>query len=219
MLKKALLVVGVLIVGVVALVASRPSEFSIERSLVVGAPPELAFAQVNDFKAWAKWSPWAKLDPQMAITYGGPEAGGVGATYEWKGNKDVGSGKMAITESKPGELVKIQLDFLEPFPASNVTQFIFAKEGEGTKVTWRMDGKNTFMGKAFSLVMDMDKMIGADFEKGLAAMKTESEAAQAQALAQAKAEAEKAAAEKAAAEQKAAEEAAAAQQTATAPAP
>jgi len=215
MLKKALLVVGVLIVGAVALVASRPSEFTIERSLVMSAPPEVAFAQVNDFKAWAKWSPWSKLDPQMAITYGGPETG-VGATYAWKGNKDVGSGKMAILETKPGELVKINLEFVEPFAATNVTQFLFAKDGEGTKVTWRMEGKNTFMGKAFSLVMDMDKMIGADFEKGLADMKSASEAAHAQALAQAKAEAEKAAAEKAAAEQKAAEEAAA---TATAPAP
>ena len=217
MLKKVLLAVVVLVVGLGALVASRPSEFTVERSLVISAPSEVAFAQVNDFKAWAKWSPWAKLDPQMAITYEGPEAGGVGATYAWKGNKDVGSGKMAITESKPGELVKINLDFLEPFPASNVTQFLFAKEGEGTKVTWRMEGKNGFLGKAMCLVMDMDKMVGGDFEKGLADMKTASEAVHAQALAQAKVEAEKAAAEKAAAEQKAAEEAA--QQTATAPAP
>lgn len=212
MLKKVLLAVVVLVVGLGALISSRPSEFAVERSLVVSAPPEVAFAQVNDFKAWAKWSPWAKLDPQMAITYGGPETG-VGATYEWKGNKDVGSGRMEITETKPGELVRIALDFKEPFPATNVTKFLFAKEGEGTKVTWRMEGKNTFMGKAFSLVMDMDKMIGADFEKGLAAMKTETEGVHAQALAQAKADAEKAAAEKAAAEQEAAA------QTATAPAP
>lgn len=213
MLKKALLAVGVLVAGLCAFIATRPSEFSIERSLVVAAPTEVVFAQVNDFKGWAKWSPWAKLDPQMAITYAGPETG-VGATYAWQGNKDVGSGKMEITESKPGELVKINLDFIEPFPASNVTQFVFAQEGEGTKVTWRMDGKNTFMGKAFSVVMDMDKMIGADFEKGLAAMKTESETLHAQALARAKAEAEKLAAE-----QKAAEEAAAAQPTVAAPVP
>lgn len=213
MLKKALLAVGVLVAGLCAFIATRPSEFSVERSLVVAAPTERVFAQVNDFKGWAKWSPWAKLDPQMAITYGGPETG-VGATYAWKGNKDVGSGKMEITESKPGELVKINLDFIEPFPASNVTQFSFAKDGEGTKVAWRMDGKNDFMGKAFCLVMDMDKMVGGDFEKGLAAMKTESETLHAQALAQAKAEAEKLAAE-----QKAAEEAAAAQPTVAAPVP
>lgn len=202
MLKKVLLVVGVIVVGLFVVIAMQPNEYSVERSAVFSASPEAAFAQVNDFHKWDQWSPWAKLDPTMKSTYSGPEAG-VGASIAWVGNSAAGEGKMEILESKPGEYVKINLEFIKPFAGISTTHFRFAKEGEGTKVTWRMEGKNSMMGKAFSLVMNMDKRIGADFDKGLAQMKVVSETAHAQALAQA--------------QKKAADEAAAAQVAAPTP--
>jgi Polyketide cyclase / dehydrase and lipid transport len=204
MLKRILLAIGVLIVGLCALIASRPPQFAVERSAVfAAASPEAVFAQVNDFHKWEAWSPWEKLDPDMKRTFGGPETGGVGATYAWVGNDKVGEGVMEILESKPGELVKFKLSFIKPFEDTSISTLTFAKEGEGTKVSWKMEGENTFVSKAFGLFMDMDKMIGDDFEKGLGQMKTAAEAHQAKlkadAEAAAKAEAEKKAADEAAA--------------------
>lgn len=200
MMKKVLIGVAVLLLGLCAVVAAQPSEFALERSGTVNAPPEVVFAQVNDFHQWARWSPWEKMEAEGKLkkTFGGPETGGVGQTYEWDGEK-TGKGSMKIVESKPGELVKLDLHFMEPMEANNPTSFIFTREGEGTKVTWRMEGKNNFAGKAFSLVMDMDKMVGKDFEAGLAGIKAEAEAAHSKALADAKAAAEKKAADEAAA--------------------
>lgn len=199
MLKKVLIGVAVLVLGVVVVISMQPAEFKLERSAVVSAAPEHAFAQVNDFHQWAKWSPWDNVEgDNLKRTFGGPETGGVGATYAWVGDK-TGEGNMKITESKPAEHIKIDLNFTKPMTASNITEFHFAKEGEGTKITWTMSGKHDFMGKAFGLVMNMDKMVGGDFEKGLAGIKTQAEAAHGQALAEAKAAAEKKAADEAAA--------------------
>ncbi len=170
----ALLILVVVVLGVV--VAMQPADFTITRTAAIAAPPETVFEQVNDFHKWDAWSPWAKLDPNMKTTYAGPESG-VGASYSWVGNSDVGEGKMAITESKPSQNVKIDLDFISPFAAKNVTEFAFKPDGNGTNVTWTMSGKNNFMAKAFCLVMDMDKLVGGDFEKGLAQMKKVAEAA------------------------------------------
>lgn len=177
MLKKILLVVVVLVVVLVGVVMMQPAEFRISRSATVNAPPATVFAQVNDFRAWDAWSPWAKLDPAMKVTHEGPAAG-AGAIYRWAGNDDVGEGNMTITESRENERVLIRLEFLKPFASVNTTEFTFAPVGAagGTNVTWTMAGTNDFMGKAFSLAMDMDSMIGADFDKGLAAMKSVAEA-------------------------------------------
>lgn len=170
---------GIGLVAVVALfvvvVATRPAEFSVSRSTQVSAPADVVYAHVADFHEWASWSPWEKLDPGMKKTYSGPAAG-VGAKYEWVGNQDVGSGAMTIADAKPNEAVGITLEFKEPFPTTNRTDFTFAPAAGGTTVSWTMSGKNDFMGKAFSLFFNMDKAVGADFEKGLAALKSVAEA-------------------------------------------
>jgi hypothetical protein len=122
---------------------------------------------VNDLRNWDAWSPWAKLDPDAKFTYEGPAAG-VGAAFSWSGNRKVGAGRMAITESRPNERIRFQLDFLKPMRASNTTEFNFRPDGGQTEVTWTMSGKNNFLGKAFSLFVNCDTMVGGDFEKGLA---------------------------------------------------
>lgn len=170
MLKKILIGFVVVILLFVGVVAMQPNEFEVTREATMNAKPEVVFAQVNNFHNWDGWSPWAKLDPDMVAKYEGPESG-VGAIHSWSGNDKVGEGKMTITESKPGELVRIQLEFIKPWEATSDTRFSFAPAGEGTKVTWTMKGQNNFISKAFCMFMDMDKMVGADFEKGLASMK------------------------------------------------
>lgn len=193
--------IGLGFVAVLALflvvVATRPAAFSVSRSTQVSAPADVVYAHVADFHEWADWSPWDQLDPGMKKTYSGPPSG-VGAKYEWAGNSEVGSGAMTIADAKPNESIGITLEFKEPFPANNRTEFTFAPAAGGTTVTWTMSGKNDFMGKAFSLFMNMDKMVGADFEKGLAALKTRAED-KAKKVAEEKAAAEKAAAEAASA--------------------
>jgi hypothetical protein len=175
MLKKILIGVAAALALLLVVIAVQPATFHVERSLTMAAPPEAAFAQVNDFHAWSAWSPWEKLDPAMKRTYDGAPAG-VGAKYAWVGNKDVGEGRMTIEHSDPSTIA-IKLEFLKPFEATNTATFTFTKTPEGTKTTWAMDGNNNFISKAFSLVMNMDKMIGPDFERGLAGIKTAAEAA------------------------------------------
>jgi len=148
-----------------------PAEFRVARSTTIAARPPDVFAHVNDFHKWRAWNPWGKLDPAMKETYAGSPAG-AGAVYAWTGNGKVGEGRMTLTESRPSELIRIRLEFLKPFAATNLAEFTFEpQQGERTRVTWSMVGKNTFAGKAMSIVMDMDKMIGGNFEKGLADMK------------------------------------------------
>jgi Polyketide cyclase / dehydrase and lipid transport len=175
MLKKILIGVGAVLALLVVVILMQPATFHIERSINMAAPPDAAFAQVNDFHAWRAWSPWEKLDPSLKRSYDGAPAG-VGAKYAWVGSKEVGEGRMTIEKSSPSE-VAIKLEFLKPFAATNTATFTFTKTAEGNKTTWAMDGNNNFMSKAFHLVMNMDKMIGPDFERGLAAMKTAAEAA------------------------------------------
>jgi uncharacterized protein YndB with AHSA1/START domain len=175
MFKKILIGLAVIIAILVVVIAMQPADFKIERSTTIKAPPASVFALVNDFHKWEVWSPWAKLDPNMKATYEGPAAG-PGAKYSWVGDSKVGEGRMTIEDSRPPELVKIRLEFLKPFAATSDTEFNFKPEGNGTKVTWTMSGKNGFMPKAFGLFMNMDKMVGGDFEKGLAQMKFAAEA-------------------------------------------
>ena len=174
MLKKILIGLGAALALLVIVVAMQPATFHIERSINMAAPPEAAFAQVNDFHAWSGWSPWEKLDPNLKRSYDGPPAG-VGAKYAWVGKKEVGEGRMTIEKSEPSQIV-IKLEFLKPFAATNTATFSFVKTAEGNKTTWAMDGEKNFVAKAFHMVMNMDKMIGPDFERGLASMKAAAEA-------------------------------------------
>ena len=171
MFKYVLIGLAVVVVLFVVLVAMRPGKFRIVRSATIGAPPEAVFEQVDDFRKWRAWSPWEKKDPALKRTYEGPAAG-PGSVYSWVGNKEVGEGRMTLTESQPGEFVRIKLEFFKPFAATNQAEFSFEPKGDQTVVTWAMAGENNFMCKAFCMFMDMDKMVGTDFEKGLAAMKT-----------------------------------------------
>jgi uncharacterized protein YndB with AHSA1/START domain len=151
----------------IAFVASRPKQFTITREATISAPPAVVFGHFNDFHQWRAWSPWERLDPSLTRTYGGAAAG-EGAKYAWTGNKQVGEGRMTITESRPHELIRVTLEFLRPFRATNTTEFTFRPAGPGTHVTWSMHGERNFMLKAMCLLMDMDKMVGRDFERGLA---------------------------------------------------
>lgn len=174
MLRIVLIGVAAAVVLLVIVVATRPARFRIERSIAIAAPPETPFAQVNDFRAWGAWSPYERKDPQMTRTYDGPPAG-TGAVYAWSGNHEVGKGRMTIVRSESPSALAIELEFFEPFVATNTATFAFVPVPGGTRVTWAMDGRNGFLGKAISLVMDMDAMVGGDFEKGLAALKSVSE--------------------------------------------
>lgn len=171
-----LAVLGVL--AMVLLVASRrPGDFRVERRLTIRAKSERLFALVNDFRAWADWSPWAKLDPNMKTEFSGPPSG-TGASYKWVGNSKVGEGSMRIRESVPSNKVDIQLEFLKPFKASNQCTFTLLPSADGlaTTVSWTMTGKNALVSKVMGLFMDMDQLIGKDFEKGLANLKASAEA-------------------------------------------
>jgi hypothetical protein len=176
MLKKILIATAAIIGVFVVVVALQPSEFRIVRSASISAPAPAVFAQVNDFHNWEAWSPWAKLDPAAKVIFEGPPAG-KGAIFRWAGNKDVGEGSMTITDSRPSDLVRIKLEFLKPFEATNTAEFTFKPEGNRTAVTWSMEGKNNFIAKAVCLFMNMEKMVGGQFEEGLASMKSVVEAA------------------------------------------
>jgi len=170
LLKKILLLLAVAIMTLVVVILLQPNEYRVQRNAVMNAPPATVFAQVDDFHNWDKWSPWAKLDPNMKVTYEGP-ASGAGAKYSWVGNDEVGEGRMTILESKPNELIRIKLEFIKPFASTADTEFTFKPDGSQTAVQWSMAGKHNFVSKAMCLVMNMDKMVGPDFEKGLASLK------------------------------------------------
>jgi len=176
MLKKILIAIAAIVVVFVAVVAMQPSEFRIVRSATISAPAPAVFAQVNDFHNWEAWSPWAKLDPAAKATFEGPSAG-TGAIFRWAGNDKIGEGSMTITESRPSDLIRITLEFVKPFAATNTAEFTFEPEGNQTAVTWSMAGKNNFIAKAVCLFMNMDKTVGGKFEEGLANMKSVVEAA------------------------------------------
>jgi len=174
-LKKFLLGFVAILAIFAIVVAFQPPDIAVTRSAAMTAAPAAVFDQVNDFHKWEAWSPWEKIDPAMKRTYEGPSSG-TGAMYSWAGNDDVGEGRMTILESRPGELVRIKLEFLKPFAATNQADFTFKGDGGQTSVTWTMTGRKNFIMKAFCMFMDMDKHVGGDFEKGLAQMKAAVEA-------------------------------------------
>lgn len=176
MLMKILAGLLIVVCALFGIIALQPSEYRVVRSASIAAPPETVFAQVNDFRKWESWSPWAKLDPNMKLTFDGPSSG-QGAKYAWAGNSDVGEGSMTILQSTVNELIRIKLDFIAPFASTATNEFVFKPEGGGTRVDWIMTGSNDLLSKAFCFFMGgMDKMIGPDFEKGLAKLKTVTEA-------------------------------------------
>ena len=170
MLITILIPAAVIVAGLAVVVARRPSEYRVARSTTIAAPAPAVFAQVNDFHKWDAWNPWARLDPAMKQTYEGAPAG-TGAIYTWAGNKEVGEGRMTLTESRPSELIRIRLEFVKPFRATNIAVFTFEPRGDQTAVTWTMTGQKNFLTKAIHLFMNMDKMVGGSFENGLAQMK------------------------------------------------
>lgn len=175
MLINILIALVVIVVVFVVIVAMRPSEFRVTRSTAISATPQAIFAQVNDLHQWQGWSPWEKIDPALKRTYEGPPDG-TGASYSWVGNNKVGEGRMTITESRPHELVRFRLDFLKPFKGTNTAEFTFEPEGAQTVVTWSMTGKYNFIVKAVGLFLNCEKMMGGEFEKGLANLKSLAEA-------------------------------------------
>ena len=165
-----LIAIVVIVAAVLALAASRPDTFQVQRSTTIKAPPDKIFPLINDFQRWGGWSPWEKMDPAMARRHSGASSG-PGAVYEWEGNKKVGQGRMEIVESTPPRKVAIRLDFLKPFEAHNTTEFTLEPKGESTGVTWTMHGPAPFISKLMTVFVSMDRMVGKDFETGLANMK------------------------------------------------
>lgn len=155
----------------IIVIAGQPDEFKVARSAKISAPPEKIFPHINDLHQWDAWSPWAKLDPNAKNFFEGPPSG-VGTSMKWEGNNKVGVGRMTITESQPNEVIRFRLDFEKPMKATNTAEFTFRPEAGQTVVTWNMFGKNNFMGRIFGLFMNCDRMVGGQFEQGLASLKS-----------------------------------------------
>lgn len=174
MLMTIAIVVVVLIAAILFYAATKPDTFRIQRSVSIKAPAEKIFPCINDFHRWIAWSPWEKLDPALKRTYGGA-ASGKGAVYEWEGNNQVGQGRMEIIDTVTPSKVLIKLDFVKPFEAHNTAEFTLSGAGGSTDVTWAMYGPQPYMTKVMSLFFSMDKMVGGQFEQGLANLKTVAE--------------------------------------------
>ncbi len=162
------------LLGIIAIVlvvaALQPADFRVSRTTTIAAPPAAVYDQISNFQKWNGWSPWAKLDPAMKSEMSAPAAG-VGATYSWSGNSEVGTGRMTITDARLSERVVMKLEFTKPMAATNTTEFVLKPDGRGTEITWSMSGHNNFMGKVAGLVMNMDKMVGTKYEEGFANLK------------------------------------------------
>jgi len=170
MLKIIGIVIVVGIAAVLILAATKPDTFTVRRAASIQAPPEKIFLLINDFNRWGAWSPWEKKDPGMKRTLGAATSG-KGATYAWEGNKEVGQGSMEIAESVPPSKVAIELDFVKPFEAHNRVEFALVPRGDATDVTWTMQGPTPYFAKIMHVFVDMDRMVGKDFEAGLASLK------------------------------------------------
>jgi hypothetical protein len=171
MIKTIALVAAVLVAGVLIYAATRPDTLHVERTAAIKAPAGAIYPLISDFHNWTSWSPYEKRDPALKRTYSGSPSG-KGAVYEWEGNSEVGSGRMEITDTSVPSKVVIKLDFIKPFEGHNVAQFTMEPSGAATNVTWSMDGPTPYLGKVIGIFMDMDHMIGGDFEAGLANLKT-----------------------------------------------
>jgi uncharacterized protein YndB with AHSA1/START domain len=175
MIINILIGLGVLIAGLLGFAATRPNEFRLQRRTRINATPEKVFANLVDFHQWSGWSPWEKLDPGMQRKHSGAPSG-KGAVYEWEGNRKVGKGRMEITDASAPNRLVVDLHFLKPYEARNTTEFVLQRDGAATDVTWSMYGPAPFVNKVMGVFMNMDKLIGTDFEKGLTSLKSMSEA-------------------------------------------
>lgn len=170
-------ILGVLVVaigGLCAFAATKPDEMAISRSIAVNATPDQLYPLIANFRNWRGWSPWDNIDPNLERNYAGAEQG-VGATYAWKGNKQVGTGEMTILEATPPSRILIKLHFIAPWETTNTTEFTIKAVGAQTEVGWHMRGPSPFMVKLMGIFFNMEKAIGKDFESGLTAMKRTAE--------------------------------------------
>ena len=174
MIKTIAIAIAVLVAAVLAFAATRPREFAVTRTIDIQAPPERIFGLIADFHQWGAWSPWEKIDPGMKRTFSGA-AIGAGAVYEWSGNSKVGAGRMEILEANAPSNVRIKLDFLKPIEGHNLTEFTVQPNNAQTRVVWLMQGPMAYIAKLMSVFVSMDKMIGADFERGLRNLKAAAE--------------------------------------------
>ena len=164
-------ILAVAIAVVLILAATKPNKLRVQRAISIKAPPERIFSLISDFHQWLAWSPYEQKDPAMKRTYGGAERG-TGAVYAWDGDKNVGSGRMEILETSAPQKIVIKLDFFKPFEGHNTAEFTMLPQGDGTHVTWLMHGPANFMSRLIQVFLNLDKMIGKDFEAGLANLKT-----------------------------------------------
>lgn len=171
MLKTIAIIIAVLIAAVLIFAATKPDTFRVQRAASIKAPPERIFPLINDFNRWSAWSPWEKKDPAMKRTFGAATSG-KGAVYAWEGNKDVGQGRMEIAESVVPSRITLKLDFMKPFEAHNLVEFTLEPKGDATSITWAMQGDTPYFAKIIHVFFDMDKMVGKDFEAGLATLKS-----------------------------------------------
>ena len=174
MLKTIAIVVVLLIAGVLIFAATKPDSFNVRRATTIKAPPDKIYPYINDLQQWRAWSPYENKDPAMKRSFSGPGAG-TGAAYAWDGNNQVGQGRMEIASTIAPTLVAIQLDFIKPFEGHNMAEFKLEPQGDATQVTWLMTGPAPFITKLMSVFINMDKMIGTDFEVGLANLKAVAE--------------------------------------------
>jgi uncharacterized protein YndB with AHSA1/START domain len=168
-------IVALPIAGLLAFAATRPNTFRVQRRARIAAEPEAIFALIADLRRWEAWSPYEKMDPGMERTFSGAESG-KGAAYEWSGNRNAGAGRMEIMDAVPHSKVVIQLDFMRPFKSSNVAEFTLEPDGDATVVTWALDGPSPYISKLVGVFINMDRMIGQQFEEGLEALKATAEA-------------------------------------------
>ncbi|ESQ85745.1 hypothetical protein AEAC466_00810 [Asticcacaulis sp. AC466] len=170
-----ILVLAALVTFLIVVVA-KPNNFRLQRSATIKAAPDAIYAHIADFHRWRDWSPWEQLDPNMTRSYSGANEG-IGAVYDWQSHGKAGHGRMTIREAAPGQRLLINLDFIKPFPATNTAEFLLQPQGDATVVTWAMFGPSPFMSKLMGTLMNMDDLVGKDFEQGLTNLKRVSEGA------------------------------------------
>ncbi|MEQ1814499.1 MAG: SRPBCC family protein [Candidatus Nitrotoga sp.] len=166
MLIKIIVAIVVVIAAILIYASTKPDTFRVERSATFKTTPDKVFAQINDFHNWSAWSTWERMDANMQRTHSG-ETSGVGAKYAWLGNNKVGQGSMEITKSIPSSKLMVNLNFMKPMEAHHIGEFVITPEGDGARLTWAMYGQHPFIGKLFGVFVNMDKMIGKDFEDSL----------------------------------------------------
>jgi hypothetical protein len=175
---KAIAIIGIIfavvLAGMLIFAATKPDKFRVQRSTSINAPPEKIFPLINEFDRWGTWSPYEKRDPAMKRSRSGPSSG-KGAVYGWEGNSQIGTGRMEIMEALPPSKIVIKLDFLKPFEAHNTAEFTLEGKGDTTSVTWAMHGPANYISKLMGVFINMDSMIGTDFEAGLANLKAVTE--------------------------------------------